>query len=92
MGGRPIELVAGQELILVADENDQVEGDATRLGCNYAHLATSVAPGARILIEDGGLTLVVVECRDRHVITRVENSYVLDERKNMNLPGTERAV
>ncbi|EQC28747.1 pyruvate kinase, barrel domain-containing protein [Saprolegnia diclina VS20] len=83
----PVHLVSGQELVLVADEAFQ-DGDATRIGCNYAHLATSVSPGSTILVDDGGLTLKVLACTSAtQVVTQVQNSYVLDERKNMNLPG-----
>ncbi|OQS06630.1 pyruvate kinase [Thraustotheca clavata] len=82
---KAIELDAGQQLILVAD--DTILGDNTRIGCSYPHLATSVRPGSTILCDDGGLTLRVIECRGNEVVTKVENTYVLDERKNMNLPG-----
>ncbi|OQR90815.1 pyruvate kinase [Achlya hypogyna] len=81
----PVHLAAGQELVLVADE--AFVGNSRAIGCNYAHLATSVSPGSTILCDDGGLTLTVLACNGNQVRTRVLNNYVLDERKNMNLPG-----
>ncbi|RHY34512.1 hypothetical protein DYB32_000920 [Aphanomyces invadans] len=86
----PLHLTAGQTLTISTD--DTIEGDYTRIGCNYPHLATSVAPGSRILCDDGALQLEVIACRDSKVDVRVLNSHVLEERKNMCLPGAKIRV
>jgi len=43
-----LELVKGQELILTSDYS--VKGNAQKLACSYASLATSVTPGQQILV------------------------------------------
>ncbi|ETV79321.1 pyruvate kinase, variant 8 [Aphanomyces astaci] len=83
----PIHLIAGQTLTITTDGD--FEGDTSRIGCNYPHLATSVAPGSRILCDDGTLQLDVTACRSNEVDVKVLNSHVLEERKSMSLPGAK---
>ncbi|KAF0691282.1 Aste57867_17460 [Aphanomyces stellatus] len=86
----PIHLTAGQSLVITTDES--VLGDTTRIACNYPHLPTSVSPGSKILCDDGGLQLQVVACRESEVVVKVLNTYVLEERKSLNLPGAAMHV
>jgi pyruvate kinase len=83
---QPVRLKAGQHLVITTDTS--ILGDASRISCTYAHLPQSVRPGSKILVDDGALVLTVVEClSDTDVLVYVVNSHVLEERKNMNLPG-----
>ncbi len=56
---KPVELVAGQELLIVTDYS--IEGDNKRISCSYKQLPTTVSPGSTIFIADGSLTLEVIE-------------------------------
>jgi pyruvate kinase len=66
-GGQDVELVAGQEVTVVAvgDAYDTWEGGrddatgATKIGLSYAKLCRDVKPGGLIKIADGSLTLKV---------------------------------
>jgi pyruvate kinase len=64
--GKPIELVAGQELLIVTDYS--IEGDAKRIACSYKGLPQSVAPGSLIYVADGSLTCEVIEIVDVNFI------------------------
>ncbi|CAK4692258.1 hypothetical protein LEN26_016034 [Aphanomyces euteiches] len=81
----PIQLKEGQTIVITTDES--IEGDENCISCNYLHLPTSVGPASKILCDDGALQLEVIECREKEVVARVLNSHILEERKNMNLPG-----
>lgn len=76
---------AGQELEITTDYS--VEGDSSRIACTYEHLPTSVTEGSRILCDDGSLVMTVLECREESILVRVHNDHILEEKKNMNLPG-----
>ena len=65
-----------------------MEGDSARIACTYEQLPTSVSAGSTILCDDGGLVMTVLACLPESIIVRVHNDYVLEEKKNMNLPGT----
>jgi pyruvate kinase len=56
---------------------------------SYKKLAHDVAPGSTILCADGTITLTVLSCDTEQgtVKVRCENTAVLGERKNVNLPG-----
>ena len=84
---KPIELVAGQELIIVTDYS--LEGDTKKIACSYKDLPTSVQVGSTIYIADGSLTCEVIEILDGGVKVIVKNSCKLGERKNMNLPNCD---
>lgn len=87
-----ISLVKNETIILTADYS--YRGDAKKLACSYAELATSVQPGQQILIADGSLVLTVltVDVSRNEVSCRIENNAEIGERKNMNLPGVVVAL
>ena len=59
---KPIDLVAGQELLIVTDYS--IEGDAKKIACSYKTLPTSVSIGSTIYIADGSSTCEVSEIFD----------------------------
>eukprot|EP00743_Colponemidia_sp_Colp-15_P000422 GILK01000483.1.p1 GENE.GILK01000483.1~~GILK01000483.1.p1 ORF type:complete len:511 (-),score=106.74 GILK01000483.1:182-1714(-) len=81
----PIDLVAGQELLISTDYD--LEGDLQTIACSYTSLPRSVKPGSPILMADGLITCTVLECLENAVRVRVNNNAKLGEKKNMNLPG-----
>eukprot|EP00644_Phytophthora_capsici_P015823 jgi/Phyca11/131280/e_gw1.103.116.1 len=84
-GHTPVQLKAGQTLEITTDYG--VEGDSSRIACTYEQLPTSVSVGSKILCDDGSLVMTVLECLPESIIVRVHNDHVLEEKKNMNLPG-----
>merc|ERR1719401_1678030 len=85
--GDKIELKQGQELKLVIDYS--FKGDNTCIAVSYDKLCQSVKVGNMILCADGSLSLKVKSIGDDHVMTEVQNSIKLGERKNCNLPGVK---
>ena len=85
--GQPIQLNAGQLLEITSDYS--YKGNSKRIACSYKELSTSVKEGGTILVADGEIMMDVLECKPEEelVVVRVQNSAVLEERKNMNLPG-----
>ncbi|RMX67998.1 hypothetical protein DD238_000091 [Peronospora effusa] len=84
-GHRPVQLKAGQTLEITTDYG--LEGDSSRVACTYEQLPTSVSIGSKILCDDGSLIMTVLECLPESIIVRVHNDHVLEEKKNINLPG-----
>ena len=91
-----IELDAGQSIIVqaVGDAYTSFEGyktaEETRIGLSYAGLCQSMAPGKRILLADGTISIEVEEILSPTELRgRVLNSKKLGERKNCNLPGVK---
>ncbi|MCD8102852.1 MAG: pyruvate kinase [Alistipes sp.] len=56
---------------------------------NDASIFDDVPEGARILIEDGELELIVTEKSDQTLICRMVNGGTIKPRKNVNVPGVE---
>lgn len=65
-----------------------IVGDETIVSTTFAELPDSVTPGARILLDDGALELIVESKTATDVICRVVTGGVLSERKGINLPNT----
>jgi len=64
-----------------------IVGDAQLVSTNYAGLPQVVEPGARLLLDDGAIALLVERTTETDVICRVINGGILGERKGINLPG-----
>eukprot|EP00249_Psilotum_nudum_P020270 c27630_g1_i1 orf=495-2030(-) len=85
--GKPIQLVKGQELIISTDYS--IKGDSNMISMSYKKLPEDVAPGSTILCSDGTITITVLSCDPTSgtLKCRCENTAMLGERKNVNLPG-----
>lgn len=85
--GKPIQLVQGQEITISTDYS--LKGDEKMISMSYKKLAEDLKPGSVILCSDGTISLTVLDCAEELglVRCRCENSAVLGERKNVNLPG-----
>lgn len=77
-------LETGTEFSIVPGE---CVGDPTRACLSYAGFAEDVAPGDRLLLDDGGLELVVTEVDHSAVRTRVVTGGPISSRKGVNAPG-----
>src|ERR1051325_8926163 len=69
-----------------------VVGDAREVSTNYPGLARDVKPGARVLLDDGAIELIVETTTETDVVTRVINGGTLSERKGINLPGASLPI
>jgi pyruvate kinase len=65
---KPVDLVAGQELLIVTDYS--IEGDNKRIACSYKSLPQTVSVGGTIFIADGSLTCEVAEILEVNIIYR----------------------
>ncbi|GFP95652.1 pyruvate kinase cytosolic isozyme [Phtheirospermum japonicum] len=85
--GKPVQLKQGQEILLSTDYN--IKGDEKMICMSYKKLAEDVKPGSVILCADGTITFTVLACdKEKGLVRcRCENTAVIGERKNVNLPG-----
>jgi len=82
-------LVDGAEFRLVSGVCD---GDADRACVTHESLADDVAPGDRILLDDGALELLVIGSEGRTVVTRVVHGGALASHKGVNVPDVRLSV
>ena len=78
------ELKEGNFFTLTTDE---VDGDEKKVSVTYSGLPRDVSPGDTVLLDDGRISLKVVETTERDVECRVEFGGTLRDNKGMNLPG-----
>jgi len=83
--GLPIILKAGQSFSITTRD---IVGNESEVSTNFDHLPEAVESGARILIDDGAIELVVETKNDTDVYCRVVTGGLLSERKGINLPNT----
>ena len=79
-----VELVAGSSFTLTTD---MIEGDVTRASVTYENLHEEVAPGTRILLDDGLIELSVESVQGKDIVTRVVDGGSISNRKGVNVPG-----
>lgn len=82
--GKKVILMAGSGYTLTTK---QIIGDETRGSINYAGLVEDIAPGHRILIDDGIIELAVEEVSGEEIFCKVITGGELGEKKGVNVPG-----
>jgi pyruvate kinase len=85
----PHELARGDIFTITVDE---VEGTKERVGTTYKGLPGDCKPGDRILIDDGKVTVEVVEVKGNDVVTKVIEPGAVSNNKGINLPGVAVSV
>lgn len=79
-----IELHPGDRFTITTDQGF---GGPTRVSTTYAGLAADVRPGDALLLDDGKLSLSVLEIKGSEVICTVVVGGPLSAHKGINLPG-----
>ena len=79
-----ITLADGDEFTFTTRE---VEGDESIVSVSYKGLAEDLAPGDRILVNNGLVIFEVKEIQDTEIRCRVLTGGVLSDRKSMSFPG-----
>ena len=85
----PHELIRGDIFTITTDE---VEGTKDRVGTTYKGLPGDCKTGDRILIDDGKVTVEVLEVKGNDVITKVIEPGAVSNNKGINLPGVAVSV
>ncbi|CAK7285468.1 pyruvate kinase [Streptomyces sp. RM1] len=86
----PVLLERGDTFTITVE--DGVAGDRHRCGTTYAGLAGDVAPGERVLVDDGRVCLEVTAVDGPRVHTRVVEGGMVSDHKGLNLPGVAVSV
>lgn len=85
-----IVLHEGASFALTCD--DDSPGDETRVGVTYKNLANDVRGGDRLLLDDGRLTLEVVDVQGETINTVVRIGGVLSNNKGINIPDADLSI
>ena len=76
----------------IAFDSDPTPGDANRVCLPHPEILSALAPGHKLLIDDGKLRLHVVEASGDRAVARVDVGGRISNRKGVSLPDTEIAV
>ncbi len=85
----PHDLVRGDIFTITTDD---VEGTKDRVGTTYKGLPGDCKKGDRILIDDGKVTVEVLEVKGNDVVTKVIEPGAVSNNKGINLPGVAVSV
>jgi pyruvate kinase len=85
----PVTLEAGRRFTITTED---VAGTAERASTTFKGLPGDVAPGERILIDDGRIELTVEAVNLRDVTCRVVTGGPVSDHKGINLPGVAVSV
>ena len=86
---KKIQLKAGQLFSLTTRD---IEGDETQVSISYPSLVYDVAPGIKILIDDGLVEMTVVEVTTTDIVCKVKNNGVISNKKGVNIPGVHLSM
>jgi pyruvate kinase len=85
----PHELSRGDIFTITTEE---ISGTKERVGTTYKGLPGDCRKGDRILIDDGKVTVEVVEVKGNDVVTKVIEPGAVSNNKGINLPGVAVSV
>lgn len=85
----PHELSRGDTFTITTDD---IEGTKERVGTTYKGLPGDCKAGDQILIDDGKVTVEVIEVKGNDVITKVTEPGAVSDNKGINLPGVAVSV
>ena len=85
----PHDLARGDIFTITTDE---IEGTKERVGTTYKGLPGDCKAGDRILIDDGKVTVEVIEVKGNDVVTKVVEPGAVSNNKGINLPGVAVSV
>ena len=85
----PHDLARGDIFTITTDE---IEGTKERVGTTYKGLPGDCKAGDRILIDDGKVTVEVIEVKGNDVVTKVIEPGAVSNNKGINLPGVAVSV
>jgi pyruvate kinase len=85
----PHELARGDIFTITTDE---ISGTKERVGTTYKGLPGDCKAGDRILIDDGKVTVEVVEVKGNDVVTKCIQPGFVSNNKGINLPGVAVSV
>ncbi len=85
----PHELFRGETFIITTDD---IAGDKSRVSTTYKGLTGDCRVGDFILIDDGKVTVQVIEVKGSEVITKVIEPGFVSNNKGINLPGVAVSV
>ena len=85
----PYDLARGDIFTITTDE---IEGTKERVGTTYKGLPGDCKAGDRILIDDGKVTVEVIEVKGNDVVTKVIEPGAVSNNKGINLPGVAVSV
>jgi len=85
----PHDLMRGDIFTITTDE---IEGTKDRVGTTYKGLPGDCKAGDRILIDDGKVTVEVIEVKGNDVVTKVIEPGAVSNNKGINLPGVAVSV
>jgi pyruvate kinase len=85
----PHDLARGDIFTITTDE---ISGTKERVGTTYKGLPGDCKPGDRIMIDDGKVTVEVIEVKGNDVITKCIYPGAVSNNKGLNLPGVAVSV
>ena len=85
----PHDLARGDIFTITTDE---ISGTKERVGTTYKGLPGDCKPGDRIMIDDGKVTVEVIEVKGNDVVTKCIYPGAVSNNKGLNLPGVAVSV
>jgi len=88
-GRKEITLKRGESIKITTDDQYKEKCTAEVLWVDYKNISKVIAPGKRLFIDDGLISVVCKDIAEDHFIGVIENDGNLGSRKGCNLPGTD---
>ncbi|KAA0715284.1 Pyruvate kinase PKM [Triplophysa tibetana] len=86
-GTAEVELQKGNKIRVTIDDSFMENCDDENLWLDYKNITNVVQIGSKVYIDDGLISLQVLEIGSDHLVCEIENGGTLGSKKGVNLPG-----
>ncbi|KAK2834548.1 hypothetical protein Q7C36_015249 [Tachysurus vachellii] len=88
-GTEEVKLNKGEKIKLTLDDKFKDNCDEKTLWLDYKNITKVVEKGSRVYVDDGLISLKVLEIGGDYLICEIENGGMLGSKKGVNLPGAK---
>ncbi|UYV60190.1 PKM [Cordylochernes scorpioides] len=84
-----VELEKGKTVRVTTDDTYKEKGSAQVIHVDYKNITKVLSKGSKIYVDDGLISLAVLDIKGEDITCEVENGGLLGSKKGVNLPGAE---
>ncbi|MCJ8735987.1 hypothetical protein PDJAM_G00253840 [Pangasius djambal] len=88
-GTEEVKLNKGEKIKLILDDKYKDNCDEKTLWLDYKNITNVIQQGSKVYVDDGLISLKVLEIGGDYLICEIENGGMLGSKKGVNLPGAK---
>lgn len=78
--------------IITVIDNEEIIGSSSKFSVNYSNLSKDMKVNDNLLVDDGKLTLKVIDIKAHVIICQALNTHIIKDRRAINIPNVKLSL